>query len=225
MIRGRPGSAPPFLTVDVPVIGKRGLLGVALDPDFATNDYLYVYYVTAGVPIHNRVSRFTAAGDMAVPGSEVVLLDLPPIDPGGNRAQRRRAQVRARRQAVHRRRATTTARPRPRTLDSPFGKILRINKDGSIPADNPFYGQAPAASARRSGRSGLRNPYTFAFKPGTGRLSHQRRGRADLGRGERRGPPAATTAGRTSRAAAATGVTATRSTPTTTATSSARAAR
>src|SRR4051794_32605175 len=55
----------PFLTLAVPVIGERGLLGVVLDPDFAVNGYVYVYYTTAGAPMHNRVSRFTAAGDVA----------------------------------------------------------------------------------------------------------------------------------------------------------------
>ena len=46
------------------------------DPDFAVNQYVYVYYTTSSAPIHNRVSRFTANGDVAVAGSEVVLIDL-----------------------------------------------------------------------------------------------------------------------------------------------------
>ena len=48
----------PFLTVNVNSLGERGLLGVAFDPNFAVNSYVYVYYTTAGAPIHNRVSRF-----------------------------------------------------------------------------------------------------------------------------------------------------------------------
>ena len=41
-----------------------------------TNHYVYLYYTVPGRPAHNRVSRFTASGNVAVPGSEVVLLDL-----------------------------------------------------------------------------------------------------------------------------------------------------
>src|SRR6266404_2773755 len=50
----------PFLTVSVDSAGERGLLGVAFDPDFASNQFLYIYYTVATSPIHNRISRFTA---------------------------------------------------------------------------------------------------------------------------------------------------------------------
>ena len=66
----------PFLTVTVNSSGERGLLGVAFDPHFASNHFVYVYYTATTPAIHNRVSRFTANGDVAVAGSEVVLLDL-----------------------------------------------------------------------------------------------------------------------------------------------------
>ena len=74
--------AQPFLTVGVNSSGERGLLGVAFDPDFATNNYVYVYYTTSSSPIHNRVSRFTASAtnpDVAAAGSEVQLLNLPAL--------------------------------------------------------------------------------------------------------------------------------------------------
>src|SRR6266403_3986437 len=66
----------PFVSLTVDSAGERGLLGIAFDPNFATNHYLYVYYTVATSPIHNRVSRFTAAGDTAVPGSEAIILEL-----------------------------------------------------------------------------------------------------------------------------------------------------
>src|SRR5262249_24081641 len=54
-------------------------------------------------------------------------------------------------------------------LSNALGKILRINADGSIPTDNPFF-----ATATNKGQAiwalGLRNPYTFAFQIGTGRM-------------------------------------------------------
>src|SRR5436190_6184572 len=56
----------PFVTVSTLANGERGLLGVAFDPDFANNPYVYVYYTVTTNPIHNRVSRFTANGDVAV---------------------------------------------------------------------------------------------------------------------------------------------------------------
>src|SRR4029077_4470254 len=67
--------ATPFLTVTTDSSGERGLLGIAFDPDFPTNGFVYIYYTATTPATHNRVSRFTANGDVAVPGSEVVILD------------------------------------------------------------------------------------------------------------------------------------------------------
>src|SRR6185503_4918290 len=68
--------ATPFLTVTVSSDGERGLLGVEFDPNFATNNFVYVYYTATTPAIHNRLSRFTANGDVAVAGSETILLEL-----------------------------------------------------------------------------------------------------------------------------------------------------
>src|SRR5689334_781001 len=79
--------AQPFLTVSVSTQSERGLLGVAFDPDFANNQFVYVYYTTASSPIHNRVSRFTASStnpDVAASGSEVQLLNLPTLNAGNH---------------------------------------------------------------------------------------------------------------------------------------------
>ena len=56
----------PFLSLNVDSNNERGLLGVAIDPNFASNQYVYVYYTVPGTPAHNRVSRFTANGDTAI---------------------------------------------------------------------------------------------------------------------------------------------------------------
>ncbi len=77
----------PFLTVSVNSSGERGLLGVAFDPNFASNSFVYVYYTTSGSPIHNRVSRFTASAanpDVVAAGSEVQLLNLPNLSSATN---------------------------------------------------------------------------------------------------------------------------------------------
>ncbi|HKO47824.1 MAG TPA: PQQ-dependent sugar dehydrogenase [Polyangiaceae bacterium] len=63
--------------------GERGLLGIAFHPSFASNGFVYVYY-TATSPVHNRVSRFTASGDVAVAGSETVIMDLDGLSSATN---------------------------------------------------------------------------------------------------------------------------------------------
>lgn len=60
----------PFLTLPVHAAGERGLLGVAFDPDFLNNQHVYVYYTAISPVYHNRISRFTASGDVAAEGSE-----------------------------------------------------------------------------------------------------------------------------------------------------------
>jgi glucose/arabinose dehydrogenase len=54
-------------------------------------------------------------------------------------------------------------------LNSLLGRLLRINPDGSIPGDNPFFSKA-AGKYRATWALGLRNPFTFAVQPETGRL-------------------------------------------------------
>jgi glucose/arabinose dehydrogenase len=160
----------PFLTVSVNSAGERGLLGVAFDPDFANNRFVYVYYTTASSPIHNRLSRFTASAanpDVAAAGSEVQLLNLPNLSTATNHNGG----------AIHfgadgrlyiavGENANSANAP---SLNTTLGKILRINSDGTIPSDNPFFTQTTGINQAIWAR-GLRNPFTFAFQPGTGRL-------------------------------------------------------
>jgi glucose/arabinose dehydrogenase len=160
----------PFLTVSVNASGERGLLGVAFDPQFTTNGYVYVYYTTSSSPIHNRVSRFTASGgnpDVVASGSEVVLLNLPALSSATNHNGG----------AIHfggdgklyiavGENAAPSLAP---SLSSPFGKILRINSDGTIPSDNPFVSQTSGINQAIWAR-GLRNPFTFAIDRATGRI-------------------------------------------------------
>src|SRR5204863_6254258 len=66
----------PFMTIPVHNFSEQGLLGVAFDPNFATNRYLYVSYTSPSA--QNRVSRFRASAtnpDVVEPNSELVLLD------------------------------------------------------------------------------------------------------------------------------------------------------
>ena len=92
----------PFVSLTVSSVGERGLLGVAFNPDFESNRFVYVYYTATTPNVHNRVSRFTATGDVAQAGSETILMDLEPLE--RHESQRRRHPFRRRRQALHRRR-------------------------------------------------------------------------------------------------------------------------
>jgi glucose/arabinose dehydrogenase len=160
--------ATPFASLDVDSSGERGLLGVAFDPNFASNGYVYVYYTVPGSPAHNRIGRLTAQGDVAAAGSLVTIFDIDALS----------ADTRHNGGAIHfgadgklyiavgDNKATGDAQQH---LDNMKGKILRIKADGSIPTDNPFYNQASGPN-RAIWAVGLRNPYSFAFQPGTGRM-------------------------------------------------------
>lgn len=157
----------PFVTVNANYIGERGLLGIAFDPDFANNNYLYVYYTAATDPLHNRVSRFTADGNLAVPGSETILLDLNNLSSASN--HNGGAMHFGPDGKLYIAVGENANRPNSQTLSNLLGKMLRINADGSIPTDNPFYNNASGKN-RAIWALGLRNPFTFAFQPGTGRM-------------------------------------------------------
>lgn len=161
--------ASPFLTVSVNAVSERGLLGVAFDPDYQNNGFVYVYYTRSSSPIKNRVSRFTTSSsnsDVAVSGSEIILVDNIPSDAGNHNAG-----------AIHfgadgklyiatgdgGSNATNS-----QNLGNLAGKILRINKNGTIPSDNPFVGQSGARE--EIWVYGLRNPFTFAVDPITGKI-------------------------------------------------------
>src|SRR6185436_18447043 len=65
----------PFLQLDPDnLFGEQGLMDIVLDPDFAQNSFIYIYY-TKGLPDnnYNRVSRFTVTGNAAIPESEFVV--------------------------------------------------------------------------------------------------------------------------------------------------------
>jgi glucose/arabinose dehydrogenase len=159
--------ATPFITLNVDPNGERGLLGIAFDPNFATNNFLYLYYTVPIDPRHNRVSRFTANGDVVAPGSETIIMELENLTSATNHnggglhfGPDGKLYV-----AVGENATASNAQ----TLSNRLGKMLRINADGSIPTDNPFFNQA-VGNNRSIWAFGLRNPFTFAFQPGTGRM-------------------------------------------------------
>src|SRR5262249_39689748 len=117
-------------------------------------------------PAHNRVSRFTLNGDVAVPGSEMVLIDLPDVT---SRIHNGGALKFGADGKLYVAVGNDNVFGNSQDLTNPFGKMLRINADGSIPTDNPFFNQTTGVN-RAIWAYGLRNPYTFDVQPGTGLL-------------------------------------------------------
>jgi glucose/arabinose dehydrogenase len=159
--------ATPLVQLAVDSNGERGLIGIALHPEFATNGFVYLHHTSTNGGSHGRVSRFTASGDVALRGSELVLIDLPPLSSATNHnGGALHFGIDGKLYVGVGDNANRALAP---DIASVFGKLLRFNDDGSIPADNPFYavsaGQARAVWAR-----GLRNPFTFAVQPVTGRI-------------------------------------------------------
>jgi glucose/arabinose dehydrogenase len=157
----------PFVTLNVDAGGERGLLGVAIDPAFATNRWIYLYYTARSPSTHNRVSRFTANGDVAAAGSEVAILDLPALS--SSRIHNGGAIHFGPDGRLYVATGDNGKSTNSQSMTTTLGKILRINKDGSIPTDNPFYGSTTGLN-RAIWALGLRNPFTFSFQPGPGRM-------------------------------------------------------
>ena len=156
----------PFVQLAVDSTGERGLLGIAFDPGFVTNQFIYLYYTVPSPVVHNRVSRFTADGDVVLEGTELPILDLEELGAtyhnGGAIHFGADGKLYV---AVGENGVGSNAQ----TLENRLGKILRLNTDGSIPSDNPFFMLATGVN-RAIWAFGLRNPFTFAVQPGTGRL-------------------------------------------------------
>jgi len=150
----------PFATVNVPFLRgyhETGLLGIALHPDFQAQPYVYVYHTYQdGNQLLNRVVRFRE--DANAPQPEVVIDNIPgsrihnggiiTFGPDGN---------------LYISTGDSNESNLAQNLDSTAGKILRVQPDGGIPADNPFP-NSPVFSL------GHRNVFGMAFHPDTGAL-------------------------------------------------------
>jgi glucose/arabinose dehydrogenase len=179
---------------------ERGLLGVAVDPAFAANHFIYLYYThnpfpgdpgacptnqptNPKIPV-NRVSRFTL-GDNNLATAEQILIDNIP-SPNGNHnggdlhfGQDGYLYVSVGDGGADYTGDSGSGGNNDAARDQfiLLGKILRIAPDGSIPEDNPFR-DSSSARCNTTGRTtaqqcqetfawGLRNPFRFAFRPGT----------------------------------------------------------
>jgi len=147
----------PVAILDVGTV-EGGLLGLALDPNFEQNHFLYLYYTYFEFPLtYNKVARFTEKDNSLL--DEFILVDKIPgaaIHDGGRLKFGPDEKL-----------YITTGDAgnsnAAQDLNSLSGKILRINPDGTIPSDNPF-----ADSMIFS--YGHRNPQGLDWDPVTGKL-------------------------------------------------------
>jgi glucose/arabinose dehydrogenase len=179
----------PFVELTVNRFHERGLLGLALDSQFDTNGYVYLYYVVENSPDSNsgpktaQLLRVTADGDVALPGSGLAVLgtivgdpsqpscsDFPvgtdciPADgPSHNGGGLRFASDGTLLLSIGDAEQFWPAQD----LDSLSGKIVRINPDGSAPPENPFFTGDPQAVRSKVWAYGLRNPFRFGVQPGS----------------------------------------------------------
>ncbi len=169
--------ATPFATLTVNSSGERGLLGIEIDPNFTSNNFVYVYYTATTPNVHNRVSRLTANGNVVVPGSELPLLDLNPLGATNHNGGAIHFGADGKLYIA----AGENAVPdNAQSLNNLLGKILRINSDGSIPNDNPFFNSPTPGVRKEIWAYGFRNPWRFTVQPGTGAVFI-----ADVGDGTR----------------------------------------
>jgi glucose/arabinose dehydrogenase len=154
----------PAAKISVVGSGEGGLLGIALDPEFENNHFVYVYYTytASGFPFgssHNRVSRFTEKEDNKLSDEDVLLDNIPAADNhDGGRIKFGPVDGK-----FYVTTGDATNRDSAQDTSSLAGKILRLNKDGTVPEDNPFKG-SPVYSY------GHRNTQGLAWDPVTSKL-------------------------------------------------------
>ncbi len=150
----------PLLTLtDVESTGEAGLMGVALHPQFNSNQFVYLSYAYTSGGLRVRVVRYREAAEGLV-DRKVIMEDLP--------AARAHAGCRIRFGSDGKLYVTTgdaTNRNLAQQLESLAGKTLRLNDDGTVPQDNPFVGRQDARPEIWS--LGHRNAQGLDFQPGT----------------------------------------------------------
>ena len=189
----------PFVTLTVDPAGERGSDRRDGGPELSDEPVRLRLLHGAGQPAHNRLSRFTANGDVAVPGSETILLELDNLSSATNHnggalhfGRGREALHRVGQQREQRELADADE---PARQDA-AAELGRLDPDGQ-PVLQPADGQEP-------GDLGLRpaQPVHVRHSAGDRADLRRRRGREHLGGDQRRGRRAPTTGGRSARARA-----------------------
>ena len=139
---------------------------ITLDPSFSTNSFYYVYYAHArapvsrsGLEVHGR-----SGWNSTLPGSEVVLWE---DDVNNTDSHHGASVVFGPDGKLYISIGDNGQASDSQSLSSYHGKILRINRDATIPSDNPFV-DGPGGNKDEIWAYGLRNPYRFSFDAVTG---------------------------------------------------------
>ena len=146
---------------------QQGIYDIALDPNFTTNHYYYIFY-TARDTERDRLSRFTANATLTgtIAGQRTRHL---PGSPNANAEHHGGAINFGNDGKIYSRPASTSTPAKPRISPSRAARCCAINPDGTVPTDNPFYdGTGPNYDAIWA--LGLRNPYRAYYDAPTGRL-------------------------------------------------------
>ena len=164
-------QSAPLITLPTPTAWARGLLAVEVDPDYQDNGHIYVSYVEPENS-YQRLSRLTVTDPTAAvlaidPDSEVVLVEG--TQPSGNDHLGGGLGFGPDGKlywSVGDNICCTVLDDgrNSQNLTNMYGKVLRLNRDGTAPADNPFYdGDDPNYDAIYA--TGFRNPFRLAFAP------------------------------------------------------------
>lgn len=165
----RGSAAPRRVNIPLPrvyVNSEGGLLGMVADPAAATNGRFYLCVSTkdaAGRPVDVRVLRYRLTSDTtAVSDGSQPVVDGIPVNRGRHNGCRLRFGVDGKLYVGTGDAAVGTT---PQRRSSLGGKVLRVNADGSIPRDNPYY--SSGGDARYVWNYGHRNIQGLTARPGT----------------------------------------------------------
>lgn len=172
------------LDVNIDAQSERGLLGIAVHPSFPTTPWIYLYFTERaasdgfGSGIANRVYRYAWNGSVLI--APALIADLP-LSPGPNHdggviifGPDGKLYV-----------IIGDLNRNGRLQNNPGGGapddtsvILRLNDDGTIPSDNPFFAQG--GNVAKYYAYGIRNSFGMAFDPVTGKLWDTENGPANF---------------------------------------------
>ncbi len=191
---------PVVQLTDINDYADRGLEGLALDPNFSQNGYMYIAYTYENNPGQDykgnktgRIIRLTVVGDTASLASKVVILgsvggdaahpscrnfattsDCAPSDSNTHSMGALRFGPDGKLWATLGDGAGyLTVDPLAmdaQDIHSLGGKMIRINTDGTAPSDNPFYNGNPNDNQSKVWSFGHRNSYRFSFRPSDGKI-------------------------------------------------------